>query len=182
MSKKIIFILGLIVLAALSRLLPHPPNFTAIASIGLFAGAVINHKLLRIIVPFAAMFITDLFINNVIYAEFQQGFTLFTEGFLFIYIPIILIALFGNKIISSINIKNTVLGSILASLVFFIVSNFGVWVGGVNYPLSIEGFIACYVAAIPFFFNTLLGTLFFSGVIFGAYSLAERKFPSLVKA
>lgn len=182
MSKKVIFIGGLVFLAALSRLLPHPPNFTAVASIGLFAGALLGSRFLKVFIPFIAMFITDLFINNVVYADYQDGFTFFTEGFVFIYFPILLIALFGNKLVQKLNIKNIVVGSVLSSAIFFLISNFGVWVSGTTYPISAEGFIACYTAAIPFFANTLIGTLFFSGVIFGAYQLAEKHAPSLVKA
>jgi hypothetical protein len=73
-----------------------------------------------------------------------------------------------------------VAGATLAgSTLFFVLTNLGVWAAGTLYPRTLEGLIACYVAAIPFFHNTLVGDAFYSTVLFGSFFLAERSFPSL---
>ena len=173
-----IFILTLIVIAGLSRLLPHPPNLTALGAMALFGGAALTSKVLRIALPLFALFITDLIINNTVFAS-SEGFTLFYPGAIWTYVAIGSIALLSPLIISKLSVKNIAVGSIMASVVFFIVSNFGVWTTGILYPMTLEGLTTCYVAAIPFFGNTLGGDVLFSGVLFGGFYLAELKMPKL---
>jgi hypothetical protein len=74
------------------------------------------------------------------------------------------------------------MASIGGSVVFFIVSNFGVWLTGTMYPMTFEGLLACFSAAVPFFRNMLFGDLFFAGVLFGAYDYVKVKYPVLVKS
>jgi len=179
--NKSIFISGLILIGALSRILPHPPNFTAIASMGLFAGALMGGKYLRFVIPFAALFISDLIINNTIYASFYDGFVLWRPGFLWVYAPMLLMAGFAPFLLKHLNVK-TILGStIAASFVFFIISNLGVWLTDAMYPINFSGLMACYAAALPFFLNTLIGSLFYSSAFFGIYALATKYKPALIK-
>ncbi len=174
-----LFVFTLVIIAGLSRLLPHPPNFTAIGAMALFGGAALSNKMLRVILPLGALFISDVIINNTIYASSLEGFTLFYEGAIWTYVGIAAIALIAPFVIQKLSIKNIVVGSIAASGLFFLVSNFGVWASGMMYPLTFEGLGLAYLAGIPFFGNTLIGDLFFSSVLFGGFYLAEVKFPKL---
>jgi len=144
MKKKYI-ILGLIVLAILTRLIPHPPNFAPITGIALFSAINFNKRFLKFFVPLISLLIFDFII----------GFSLIN---IFIYLSFIVIVFIGN------HFKEIKLKSILiSSIVFFIISNFGVWL--IGYPKTINGFVMCYAAAIPFFINTILGDLFYSFIL-----------------
>lgn len=176
-----IFIFALILVAGLSRLLPHPPNFTALGAMALFGGAALNSKILRIALPLAALFVTDVIINNTIYYNAAEGFTLFYSGAIWTYLAIGIIAVVASGIVSKLNISKVVLGSFTASALFFIISNFGVWSTGILYPTTVEGLVTCYAAALPFFGNTIAGDLFFSTVLFGGFYLADSKIPQLAR-
>jgi hypothetical protein len=90
-----------------------------------------------------------------------------------------LIALAGIFIFQRINPQRVIAGAFASSAIFFLLSNFGVWAGGTMYPKTIEGLMICYAAGIPFLKGTLLGDLFYSGVLFGTFALAQKQFPVL---
>ena len=143
--KKEYIIIGLVVLAILTRLIPHPPNFAPITGIALFSAINFNNTFFKFLVPLISLVIFDLII----------GFSLIN---IFVYLSFIVIVLVGN------HFKKIKLKSILiSSVVFFIISNFGVWI--IGYPKTISGIIMCYTAAIPFFINTILGDLFYSYIL-----------------
>ncbi len=180
MNKKTLYIiLGFIVFAALARLLPHAYNFTPIGAIALFGAAYFEDKKWALIVPIAALFMSDLLLNNIMYASYYEGFAWLTGGFLYIYGSFALVVVFGYYLLKKITVGRVLGGAIGASLIFFIVSNFGVWISSPMYPLSIEGLIACYTAAIPFFHNTLAGNLIYSTVLFGSFEWLRYKYPSV---
>ncbi|MEQ1745008.1 MAG: DUF6580 family putative transport protein [Saprospiraceae bacterium] len=165
----------LVILAALTRLLPHPHNFTPIAAIGLFGAAVFERRWLAFAVPFAALFLSDLFLNNVIYAQYYDGFVWFTSGW--IYLAFALVVLIGrSRLLNKVSVKNVAAASLFASVVFFLVSNFSTWLESAIYPKSFGGLAACYTAGLPFFTNTLLGDLFFSAALFGGHAWAMNNF------
>ncbi|MDQ3192421.1 MAG: hypothetical protein M3Q58_12580 [Bacteroidota bacterium] len=166
-SPRFIFISILILVAALSRLLPHPPNFTPIAGIALFAGAYLSKKF-AFIIPIAAMLIADFFIG-------------FHGTMWAVYLCIILIAIIGMGLASRVKLINVIGSALASSVLFFIVTNFAVWLGSTYYTQDFSGLIFCYTSAIPFFNYTLAGDLFYSGVLFGGFYLATLKFPELVK-
>ena len=140
--KKNHLIIGLIVFAILTRLIPHPPNFAPVTAIALFSAINFNNNLLKFLIPIISLIVFDIII----------GFSLIN---IFVYLSFIVIVLVGN------HFKKIKLKSILiSSVVFFIISNFGVWI--IGYPKTISGIIMCYAAAIPFFINTILGDLFYS--------------------
>lgn len=159
----------MILAAAFVRLLPHPPNFAPIAAMALFGGAYFNKKSFAFAVPLAAMFITDAIIG-------------FHSGMWIVYLSFALIVLIGMLMLKKINVKNVVLASFSASISFFIITNFGVWAFGAMYPKNIAGLVECYIAAIPFIQNTLVGDLFFSGIMFGIFEYAKTKLPVLAQA
>ena len=159
MNKRNITILSMIVLAVITRLLPHPPNVAPITGIALFAGCNIKDKNLAFMLPLLCMFVTDLFL----------GFHMIMP---FVYLSFMCISYIG---ISSKKINNgTILGS---SLLFFLVSNFGVWYLG--YPNTLAGLVSCYTLAIPFFVNTIIGDLFFTHSLNYSFSKLEERYPVL---
>jgi len=160
---------GMIFIAAFVRLIPHPPNFAPIAAMALFGGAYFTKKWAAIVVPLTALFITDLIIG-------------FHGTMWAVYLSFILIVMIGMMMIKKKKISNIFLASVSSSVLFFVISNFGVWITGAYYSKDITGFTACYTAAIPFFHYTLLGDLFFVALLFGAYELARAKFPQLAES
>ena len=115
-----------------------------------------------------AWLISDFILNNFVY-DVSSGVVLFTQGSIFIYASIVLIYLLGTKLLNKISIARMLGGSFLASIIFFTLSNFGVWMSGYMYPMNAAGLIDCYIAAIPFFKNTMAGDLFYSGALFLVY-------------
>jgi hypothetical protein len=169
----------IILLAALSRLIPHPANFAPIGAMALFGAAYYKQKYLAFTIPVVTMWMSDLIINNTLYSVSFTHFTWFYPGCYWTYGSFILIGLIGMALLRKVNVLNLIASSILASLVFYLVSNFGVWTSGLMYPKDFNGLATCYVAGLPFLKNTLLGDLVYSGVLFGAYELAIRRFPVL---
>ncbi len=182
MNKRFLIVSGIILAAALTRLIPHPLNFAPLGAMSLFGAAYFTDKKFAFILPILGMFITDLVINNTIYASYYGSFTLFTPGFWWIYGSIAAIVLIGFVVLKKVNIKRVIAGSLLASVAFFIISNFGVWLIDPDYPLTVSGLILCYEMAIPFFKNTLMGDLAYSFILFGGFEYALSRVPKLQEA
>ncbi|MBT27995.1 MAG: hypothetical protein CMC62_03720 [Flavobacteriaceae bacterium] len=152
--KKNHLIIGLIVFAILTRLIPHPPNFAPVTAIALFSAINFNNNLLKFLIPIISLIVFDIII----------GFSLIN---IFVYLSFIVIVLVGN------HFKKIKLKSILiSSVVFFIISNFGVWI--IGYPKTVNGIIMCYTAAIPFFVNTILGDLFYSFILNYTFNISLK--------
>ena len=159
MNRNLV-IISLIFLAVSTRLLPHPPNFTPIAGMALFAVNRFADKKLAFFLPILCMILTDFIIG-------------FHSIVPFVYLSIVGISCIGH-FSKKIN-HSTVLKS---SFLFFFISNFGVWLLG--YPNSITGFVACYTMALPFFVNTILGDFFFYYALDFSFSKIENRYPALV--
>ena len=166
-----------VLLAALSRLLPHPPNFTPIGGMALFGAAYFGRRYLAILIPLAALWISDLILNNVVYAAYFEGFSWI--GIPVVYLSIIAIALMGRKVLQKIKISNLLIASLLASTIFFLITNLGSWWIDPIYTKDITGVLTAYTAGLPFFLNTLAGDLFFTALLFGGYELVKNRVPSL---
>ena len=166
---------GMILFAALSRLIPHPPNFTPIAAMALLGGAYFLNKKWAFAVPLLAMALSDMGLVFIMNYEF------FTPMRIVIYTCFILITLIGFLLRSRVKLFNVVIASLSASILFFIITNFAVWAVGKDnlYPMNISGLIECYITAIPFFRNMLIGDLFYVGVLFGSFEWAKYRFPLL---
>ena len=146
MSKEEIkVIIGLIFIAILTRLLPHPPNFAPITSIALFSGFHFSNKRIAILIPLVGMFLSDIFLG--LHSLMPV-----------IYLSFILISVmsFYIKTLSFTNV-------LLASTLFFVISNLGVWY--FYYPHNWGGLSTCFVLAIPFFVNAIAGDLFYTSVL-----------------
>lgn len=171
-------ITSIILLAAASRLLPIH-NFSPLGAIALFGAAHFTKKWQAIAIPLAATWLSDLFINNVIYARFYPTFTWFYQGFYWQYASYILIAVVAFFILKKVSVKNVLIGVLSSTVIFFLVSNFGVWVSSNAYPHNFTGLIACYTAAIPFVNGTLISDLLYSAILFGSFALAQKQLPVL---
>jgi hypothetical protein len=165
-SPKFWILTLMIFAAAFIRLLPHPPNFAPIAAMALFGGAYFNKKWAAFIVPLAAMFVTDLILG-------------FHETMWAVYLSFALIVVIGMTMLKTKKVSSIFFASVISSVSFFIITNFGIWLSTSYYAQTDAGLAACYTAAIPFFHQTLLSDLFFVGVLFGLYHLAKLKFPVL---
>lgn len=171
----------LILLAALSRLIPHPSNFAPIGGMALFGAAYYNRHYWAYLVPIVSMWISDLILNNVVYGAYFDRFVWFYDGAWFTYGAFVLIVLLGTFTLKKVRVPNLLFSALGASVIFFLVSNFGVWFSGTMYPKDFGGLIACYTAGIPFFKNTVMGDLFYTALLFGAFELSARHFPVLKK-
>lgn len=182
-TKKINLRLGvlaaLIILAAFSRVIPHIPNFSPLGAIGLFGAAHFSKKWQAFLIPIAATWLSDLFINNVIYAQYYPTFTWFYEGFYWQYGSYILITLAALFIFRKVTTQRVLAGALTSTAIFFLISNFGCFPGSSSYPQNFDGLMTCYTAGIPFLKGTLLGDLFYSGVLFGSFALLQQRFPLL---
>jgi len=170
---------ALILICAFSRIIPHMPNFSPLGAIGLFGAAYFTKKWQAFLIPIAATWFSDLFINNVIYAKYYPQFSWFYEGFYWQYGSYLLITLLGILIFKKINTTRVISGALISTTLFFLISNFGCWIGSTIYPQNITGLMTCYATGIPFLKGTLLSDLFYSGVLFGTFALAQYKFPVL---
>jgi hypothetical protein len=167
-SHRYAIITGMILAAAVSRLIPHPPNLTPIGAIALFGGAYFPFKSVAFLVPLLCLLLSDLIIG--------------LHGFMpVVYGCFVLIVCIGFRLRTRKSAVPIAIAVIVASISFFVITNLGVWALGSWYPKTIEGFIACYVAAIPFFRNTLLGDVTYTAMLFGGFALLEHRFPALRK-
>ena len=156
--------LGIFIALAASRFIPHPPNFTTLLALSFYVPALLGVRYLPILI--LSFIITDLIIGF-------HGVTLFTWG------SVILIGL-GSRFFTK-GIFNRISGSLLGACLFFIITNFGVWSLG-SYGYSLNGFISCYILALPFFGYSLISTFIFAGVIEGIYKyISFKKFIFLKK-
>lgn len=158
---------GMILAAALFRALPspeyRPPNMAPIGAMALFGGAAIVDRRLAFAIPLAAMLISDLFIE-------------FDASRLWVYGAIALITLLGRTLQNHRRQPMAVVGgSLAASLVFFVVTNFGVWLMSGWYTQTFSELVRCYTLAIPFLRNTVAGDLLFSGLLFGGLAWLESR-------
>lgn len=151
----------MILASALTRLAPHPANFTPISAMALFAAVYFARPVYAFIVPLAAMFISDIFL----------GFTPITPLIYAVMLAIVCGGLVLKKRFSALSLIVTALAS---SLFFFISTNFAVWAIWDMYPKTLEGLGACYIAALPFYRNMAAGDLFFGAILFGSYALGLK--------
>ncbi|WP_018692953.1 DUF6580 family putative transport protein [Algicola sagamiensis] len=176
-KSQLIFILSAMALAALSRLLPHPPNFTAVGAMALFAGAVLERKSLALLVPLLAYWFSDLILNNAVYGAYYDGFVWFSSNLLWVTMALVGSIFLGRLLKKQVNFINISAVSLSSATVFYLVTNFGVWTSGQMYPMTFEGLLSCYIAGIPFYGNQLASTLLYTGVVFTLYHYVRQKQP-----
>lgn len=178
MNKRIITIVAIVFAAAIMRLLPHAPNFSPIAAMALFGGAYITNRYWAVILPLLAMLVSDALMG------FNGWY--FTEQVITVYGTFALIAGLGLTLQNNKSAIRIAGASISASVIFFVLTNFAVWMGGffhtpALYPMNAQGLAECFAAGLPFFQNSLMGDLFYNAVLFGGFYLASINIPALQK-
>ena len=155
--------IGIIIALAASRFIPHPPNFTSLLALSFYIPAVFGIKFIPVVL--LALIFTDFIIGF-------HSTMLFTSG------SVILIGLISRYFNKSIIFR--ISGAFVGAIIFFILSNFGVWLGG-TYGYDLNGFIACYILALPFFGYSVLSTLIFSVAIETIYKFYQKSFVNIYK-
>jgi len=160
LTVKTSLIIGiiLVVLAVTLRLVPHIPNFAPIGAIALFGGAVLGWRI-GLWLPLSAMILSDLVIG-------------FYQGIWFTWGAFLLIVLFGLMLRKNNMLTKIAFGGFASAVIFFVVSNFGVWLTSGMYAHTFAGIVQNYTMALPFFRMTLVSDMFYSGVLFGTYAFA----------
>jgi uncharacterized protein DUF6580 len=163
---RTVLIFAIIVLAAALRLGPHPWNFTPVGAVALFSGAMVRDRRLAFLFPMLVMLATDLII----------GFNKLSP---LVYACFLLSVLIGRFLNQKRNLLRLGGATFLGALQFFLITNFGVWAFLNSYPRTGVGLAACYLAGVPFFWNTLAGDAVYTTLLFGCFFLAERLAPRL---
>ncbi|MBI5221840.1 MAG: hypothetical protein HY979_03475 [Candidatus Magasanikbacteria bacterium] len=163
MKKLPIYLL--IILGVVTRFVPHPGNFTAMGAIALFSGLYLSKKE-SLILPLAAMFISDIFIG------FYRPSIMAS-----VYIGFILMVLIGQYLKNKIGFWNVTAGVLSGSLIFFLLTNAAVWLFGTMYTHNFSGLLQSYYMALPFWRNEIIGDLFYTGVLIGGYEMIKKMVP-----
>jgi hypothetical protein len=166
--------LVLTVLAAVVRLVPHPPNFSPIGGVALFGGARLR-SWQAYVVPLLAMVLTDP-----IRSRLEGGYPAYSAMTPIIYASFLISVFLGRTFLRNTSNPWRIASVALAgSLQFFLITNLFVWLGAADmYPQNVGGLTACYIAALPFLGRTVLADLFYAGVLFGTYALVSRRLES----
>lgn len=173
LSPRLIFVLTAIAIAAITRIVPHSPNFTAVGAMALFAGACMSNRLLSLLVPMAALFLTDLFLgfHNTMWA---------------VYGAVGITTMIGWAIRERQSVLSVTAASLASVAIFFFVTNAAVWVVGFFgpglYPQTAAGLGLAIESGIPFLNNSILSQVIYTGVMFGAFHAVRVWKPTLVKA
>jgi hypothetical protein len=164
---RLVAIFVAILVAATLRLVPHPPNFTPIGAMALFSGAYLGRKgVIAFAAPLGALLLSDLVLG-------------FYRGMPTVYFSVALVVIIGWLSLQRTSPLRIGAAAIASSVLFFVVTNFGMWLSSGFYPRTLAGLEACYVAAIPFFQNTVAGDLFYATLLFGGWKVAETMMPRL---
>jgi len=166
MNARIFAIVSAILVAAVLRLVPHPPNLTPIVAMALFSGAYLGRRALAFAAPLGALLLSDLVLG-------------FYSGMIVQYFAVALVVLLAIVALQQRTALRVGAAAIASSVLFFLITNLGVWALSGMYPHTVLGLQACFVAAIPFFQNTVAGDLFYAALLFGGFALLERAVPSL---
>jgi hypothetical protein len=164
--SRLVALLSAILVAAVLRLVPHPPNFTPIGAMALFSGAYLGRRALAFAAPLGALVLSDLVLG-------------FYHGQATVYFSVALIVMIGMVALTRGSVLRVGAAAIASSVLFFLITNLGMWLFSGFYPRSWTGLEACYVAAIPFFQNTITGDLFYATLLFGGFRVAELLIPQL---
>ena len=165
--SRLLVILSAILVAAALRLVPHPPNFTPIGAMALFSGAYLGRRgVIAFAAPLGALFLSDLVLG-------------FYRGMPTVYFSVALVVIIGWLSLQRVSMLRVGAAAVVSSVLFFAITNFGTWLFSGFYPRTLAGLEACYVAAIPFFQNTVAGDLFYAALLFGGFKIAELLVPRL---
>jgi len=168
MSTRLISLSLIIFAIAALRILPHPPNVSPVAAMALFGGVYFSDKRVAFLVPFLALLLSDMLLG-------------LHDTMLYVYGGFALTVVIGFWIRKNMNAGRIALAAVSASILFFVITNFGAWLTSGLYPMTVDGLMQAYVAAIPFFQNSLLGNLVFSALLFGGFAMLQRNISALAE-
>jgi len=158
-----------IILGIVFRFLPHPPNFSPIAAISIFSGVYLASKI-SLLLPVTILFLSDIFLG---FYELPVMIS--------VYICFLISVFLGRWLQRRKTFKNTIFISLLSSVIFFVITNLAVWAFTPWYPHNSVGLVQCFIMALPFFRNTVLGDLFYVFLLFGSYEFILRYLKNLLK-
>ena len=159
------WMIGVIIILAMFRLVPHPPNAVPIAAMALFAGAFFSNRLLAYLIPVAAMVLSDLILG-------------LHSTVWYVYAGVAITVLIGSEL-KQFSILRVGIAAVIASILFFLITNFGAWLHHDMYPQNYNGLLQAFVAGIPFFRNSLIANLIFTYLVFYGFSYLFSVRPSL---
>lgn len=165
-----------VVMAIVLRLLPHPWNLTPLGAMFLFSGATFRSKRDSLLVPFAALLVSDFAVVRFLYGGNYAWFSPWT------WTAFLVVGMIGWALREKITIGRVLGGSLSGSVAFFLITNLGVWASWKMYPPTWAGLVTCYWAALPFFRDTLIGDLAYAALMFGSYEWLRRRRPALATA
>ncbi len=171
---KIYLLVALIIVGFASKIFLTSLNFSPIGAMILLGAAYFTRTKYALLLPLLLMWIVDLYLNNVVYTEFFNAFQVIGQPG--VYISLILIVLVGRKMLKNVNILNVVGASLMASVLFFVITNFNSWIANPAYPQNFMGLMESYTAGIPFFRGTLMSNLLFTSVLFFAFERFDVKY------
>lgn len=174
--QRLLTLSVIVVIAALTRLAPHPANVTPIAAMALFGGACFHGRWLAFLLPLGAMLLSDVALGLGVYGISSM------KSQPVVYLCMLATVAMGRLIHGRRSTTTIALATLASSLLFYLVTNFAVWAFGSLYPKTWAGLVACYTAALPFFRNSVAGDFTFAAVLFGGFALLERSFVSLREA
>ncbi len=169
--SRLFLVIAIMAVFAFLRIFIEMPNISPVAAIALFGGTLISRKGWAILFPLVILFASDMVLG--LYSPFLMAF---------VYGSFALIAVVGLWLRKHMKVHNVVLASLASSVLFFVVSNLGVWAEGLWYPMTVTGLTECFAMAIPFFRYELVGTLGFTLVFFGVYQLATTRISAFKAA
>ncbi len=168
LNTRTLVLVGIVAAAAVLRFLPHPPNFVPIAAIALFGGAYFTDKRLALLLPLSIMLLTDMLIG-------------FHSTMWVVYLSFAAMVGIGTLVGKRVGFSTVTAGALSGSVLFYLTTNFAVWAtgSGIFYPLTLQGLMMSYTAAIPFFHYSIAGDLFYSAILFGGFEFAKSRIPVL---
>jgi len=166
MKLQTLTLTAIILALAVFRLLPHLPNVSPVAAMALFGGAYFADRRTAFIVPFVALFLSDLILG-------------LHNSMIFVYAGFALTVVIGFALKGRVGVTSTAFAVIASSVLFFVLTNFGAWMTSGLYAKSAQGLMQAFAAGIPFFQNSLLGNLVFAAIIFGGYHLLKNNVAAL---
>ena len=167
-NSRNLVLIGIVLIVAMLRFLPHPPNFVPIAALAMFGGAYFSNKGMALLIPMGIMLATDAIIG-------------FHDTMWIVYLSFMAMVGIGMLVGKKVGFASVTAGALTGSILFYLTTNFAVWAmgSGIFYPLNFEGLLMSYTAAIPFFHYSIAGDLFYSAILFGGFEYAQKRVPAL---
>ncbi len=178
-----IMLTGLLRVMSAGKLLSPIANFTPIGAMALFGGTYFTGKWKSYLFPLLTLFLSDMLMMQFFYTAHSNG--LLYHGWYWTYGAFAIMVLIGQSV-KKVSFTNVVSAALAAALTHWIVTDFGVWLGGGSdistgkaLTRDWHGFVQCYVQAIPFLKNMLLGNIIYSGILYGGFEILQKRYPLL---